>query len=177
MQAPPPPPQKFFDANGNEVAVPMVRDAAGNLVPWQPPQMQQPQVQPPPPVVEPPLPPKTKQSDSVSRPVGYNPDAYTMANTADVYFAQLKQDSKVRKEAWLSGDRDKANEVFADDSVQKIKDGWRDNPYTKETSQRPGRGVEQHQRMQARGDTAPKPSAKVSTGISYKEKLEQMKAK
>ena len=38
-------------------------------------------------------------------------------------------------------------------------------------------GIEQYQRMQARGDTGPKPSAKVSTGISYKEKLEQMKSK
>ena len=27
---------------------------------------------------------------------GHNSDAYTMSNTADVYFAQLKQDSKVR---------------------------------------------------------------------------------
>ena len=112
----------------------MVRDAAGNLVPWQPPQMQQP---PPPPqaqapVVEPLLPPKTKQSDAVSRPVGHNPDAYTMANTADVYFAQLKQDSKVRKKAWLSGDTETANKVFSDDSVHKIKENWRDNPYTKE---------------------------------------------
>ena len=182
MQTPPPPQQKFFDANGNEVSVPMVRDANGNLVPWQPPQMQQ---QPPPPqmqapvIVEPPLPPKTKQSDAVPRPAGFNPDAHTMANTADVYFAQLKQDSKVRKIARLSGDIETANTVFADDSVRQIKDSWRDNPYTKEKNIAEARaGIEQHQRMQARGDTGPKASAtRVSTGVSYKEKLEQMKAK
>ena len=55
-----------------------------------------------------------------------------MSNTADVYFAQLKQDSKVRKVAWLSGDYERANKVFEDDSVKRIGESWVDNPYTKE---------------------------------------------
>ena len=63
---------------------------------------------------------------------GYNSDAYTMSNTADVYFAQLKQDSKVRKMARLSGDLETANKVFNDDSVKSIGDNWNQNPYTKE---------------------------------------------
>jgi len=55
-----------------------------------------------------------------------------MSNTADVYFAQLKQDSKVRKMARLSGDLETANKVFNDDSVKSIGDNWNQNPYTKE---------------------------------------------
>jgi hypothetical protein len=55
-----------------------------------------------------------------------------MSNTADVYFAQLKQDSKVRKLARMSGDTETANRVFADETVKMIGDSWQANPYTKE---------------------------------------------
>ena len=144
--------QQFYDANGNPVSLPMVYDAYGNLVPYNPmpvqqqqsyqmpPQQQQPIPQPPggggyAPSLEfldaTPLPPKTKGTD-VPRPAGYNPDAFAMSNTADVYFAQLKQDSKVRKLARMSGDLETANKVFADESVKMIGDSWQANPYTKE---------------------------------------------
>ena len=145
--------QQFYDANGNPVSLPMVYDAYGNLVPYNPMPVQQQQqsYQMPPqqqlPVPLPPggggyapslefldatpLPPKTKGTD-VPRPAGYNPDAFAMSNTADVYFAQLKQDSKVRKLARMSGDLETANKVFADESVKMIGDSWQANPYTKE---------------------------------------------
>mmetsp|Transcript_10165 Transcript_10165/g.21197 ORF Transcript_10165/g.21197 Transcript_10165/m.21197 type:complete len:240 (+) Transcript_10165:305-1024(+) len=147
MQSPPQPSQQqqqqqqqFYDQFGNPVTMPMVYDQNGNLVPFNPagmgmappqaqipspPNMQQP--------IEPPLPQvtKTRPTDS-PRPVGYNPDAYSISNTADVYFAQLKLDSKIRKEAWLKGDKEFANKPFADDSVKAIRDMWVDNPYTKE---------------------------------------------
>ena len=152
-----PPPQQFYDANGNPVTTtPMVYDANGNLVPFTPPPPVQQQMQQPPAVqtqqqqtssssgvkapqfvpntpssIEPPLPAKTKSTDS-PRPVGYNADAYAISNTADVYFAQLKQDSKVRKIARLQGDLETSEKVFGDTSVREIGDSWNSNPYTKE---------------------------------------------
>ena len=55
-----------------------------------------------------------------------------MSNTADVYLAQLKQDTKIRKIARMSGDLETANTVFGDETVKQIGDSWVDNPYTKE---------------------------------------------
>ena len=78
-----------------------------------------------------PLPQKTKGADS-PRPVGYNADAYTMSNTADVYLAQLKQDTKIRKIARMGGDLETANTVFGDDSIREIGESYNENPYTKE---------------------------------------------
>lgn len=131
---PPPQATQFYDANGNPVTMPMVYDAYGNLVPFNPvvpaaqPLASQPIV-----YDGPPLPPKTKATpDKPPAPAGYNPDAFTMSNTADVYFAQLKQDSKVRKLARMSGDVETANKVFADESVKQIGESWNGNPYTKE---------------------------------------------
>ena len=127
--------------------MPMVYDANGNPVPFHQPQQPPPvaaaaaQVNPAQPVtfepnipnttLEPSLPSKSKGGDE-PRPAGYNADAYAVSNTADVYFAQLKQDSKVRKIARLSGDLERANQVFADDSVREIGESWNENPYTKE---------------------------------------------
>ena len=155
----PPPEQQFYDANGNPVTTtPMVYDANGNLVPFTlpPPPVQQ-QIQQPPAVqtqpqsssasavkapqfvpntpssIEPPLPTtRTKSTPDSPRPVGYNADAYAVSNTADVYFAQLKQDSKIRKIARLQGDYETSEKVFGDVSVKEIGDSWNSNPYTKE---------------------------------------------
>ncbi|KAL9184453.1 hypothetical protein ACHAXT_002539 [Thalassiosira profunda] len=183
MQPPPQQPAQFYDANGNPVSVPMVYDATGNLVPYNPapPPPVQPQLQPPMPhqvipgavpIVEPPLPPKSKGTDD-PRPVGYNPDAFTMSNTADVYFAQLKQDSKVRKIARMSGDVEAANRVFADNSIREIGESWNENPYTKEKNVAEARAeIEGIVRTQVQDSEAPV----ITSGISYKEKLAQKKA-
>ena len=192
QQAPPPQQPQFYDQNGNPITtMPMIYDANGNPVsfaqpaavvsPQQaPPQPGQTQANPailPPqfaPVAEPPLPPKTKSSSNDHRPVGYNADAYTVSNTADVYFAQLKQDSKVRKQAWLSGDIDRANQVFTDESVKKIGDSWVDNPYTKEQNVKDARAqIEGAVRMQVLGGQDDKGVSQ----ISYKKKLEEKMAK
>eukprot|EP00573_Skeletonema_grethae_P012416 CAMPEP_0201700284 /NCGR_PEP_ID=MMETSP0578-20130828/27932_1 /ASSEMBLY_ACC=CAM_ASM_000663 /TAXON_ID=267565 /ORGANISM="Skeletonema grethea, Strain CCMP 1804" /LENGTH=378 /DNA_ID=CAMNT_0048187299 /DNA_START=54 /DNA_END=1190 /DNA_ORIENTATION=+ len=194
--------QQFYDANGNPISIPMVYDANGNLVQFyqQPPppqQQQQMQQQPaqqeepinndqvmqhlcptqesPEPVSwEPPLPPNPKTLGDEPRPVGYNEDAYAVSNTADVYFAQLKQDSRVRKRAWLAGDKETANEVFSDQSVTAIKDQWVDNPYTREKNIQEARAeIEGAVRMQQESDDE---STKFSSGVSYKQKLAQMKA-
>eukprot|EP00571_Detonula_confervacea_P009891 CAMPEP_0172300772 /NCGR_PEP_ID=MMETSP1058-20130122/2792_1 /TAXON_ID=83371 /ORGANISM="Detonula confervacea, Strain CCMP 353" /LENGTH=698 /DNA_ID=CAMNT_0013010659 /DNA_START=13 /DNA_END=2109 /DNA_ORIENTATION=- len=105
-----------------------------------------------------------------------------MSNTADVYFAQLKQDSKVRKIARLSGDTERSNQVFSDDSVKAIKDGFNQNPYTIEKNLAEARAeiegtVAMHHGASEFGDRIVDPNNVASSGISYKEKLEQMKAK
>eukprot|EP00577_Skeletonema_sp_RCC1716_P005951 CAMPEP_0113418508 /NCGR_PEP_ID=MMETSP0013_2-20120614/26249_1 /TAXON_ID=2843 ORGANISM="Skeletonema costatum, Strain 1716" /NCGR_SAMPLE_ID=MMETSP0013_2 /ASSEMBLY_ACC=CAM_ASM_000158 /LENGTH=644 /DNA_ID=CAMNT_0000305759 /DNA_START=106 /DNA_END=2040 /DNA_ORIENTATION=+ /assembly_acc=CAM_ASM_000158 len=182
---PPPPQQQFFDANGNPVSVPMVYDTNGNLVQYTPPPAQQQPMQQQPvqttpslePVPwEPPLPPNPKRGDD-PRPQGYNADSYAVSNTADVYFAQLKQDSRVRKRAWLSGDKETANQVFTDQTVKEIREGWVDNPYTKEKNIQEARAeIEGAVRMQLGGD-GDSTTSKFTSGVSYKQKLEQMKAK
>ncbi len=205
QQAAVPPPQQpqqqqFYDANGNPISMPMLYDANGNLVqfyqqPPPPPQQQQqepaqqeepinndqvmqhlcPTPETPEPVAwEPPLPPNPKTLGDEPRPVGYNEDAYAVSNTADVYFAQLKQDSRVRKRAWLAGDKETANQVFTDQSVTTIKDQWVDNPYTKEKNIQEARAeIEGAVRMQQESDDE---STQSSSGVSYKQKLAQMRA-
>ncbi|KAL3810266.1 hypothetical protein ACHAXA_008634 [Cyclostephanos tholiformis] len=188
--------QQFYDANGNPVSLPMVYDAYGNLVAYNPTPIQQLQFQPPPqqlPIQPPPLgggyapslefldaaplPPKTKGTD-VPRPVGYNPDAFAMSNTADVYFAQLKQDSKVRKLARMSGDLETANKVFADESVRRIGDSWQANPYTKEKNILEARAeIEGAVLMQTGGGYYAEEDTDSTKAISYREKLAQMKSK
>lgn len=181
QQQPPPQQQQYFDKNGNPVNMPMVYDPNGNLVPFNPQQQTQqpaqpqtpPQISPVPVVVEPPLPIRSKGADS-PRPAGFNSDAYTMSNTADVYFAQLKQDSKVRKIARMSGDTETANKVFADDTVAQIGESWNENPYTREQNLAEARAeIEGTVRLQTLEDEVPESS----TGVSYKEKLAVMKAK
>ena len=194
---------QFYDANGNPVSMPMVYDANGNLVPFtpNPPQQQMQQstnqinpgpnliTTPPgspvafepnvPNALEPPLPQRTKGTDS-PRPVGYNADAYAISNTADVYFAQLKQDSKVRKIARLNGDLDTANQVFGDKSVEEIGNSWNTNPYTREKNMQEARAqIEGAVRMQV-ATTGGNDEGGVGSNfgqVSYREKLAQMKAK
>eukprot|EP00586_Coscinodiscus_wailesii_P021758 CAMPEP_0172518606 /NCGR_PEP_ID=MMETSP1066-20121228/290921_1 /TAXON_ID=671091 /ORGANISM="Coscinodiscus wailesii, Strain CCMP2513" /LENGTH=312 /DNA_ID=CAMNT_0013301031 /DNA_START=164 /DNA_END=1104 /DNA_ORIENTATION=- len=54
------------------------------------------------------------------RPVGRNRDADSISNKADVYFAQLKMDSRIRKQAFMDGDTEKSNEVFGDERVVEL---------------------------------------------------------
>jgi len=63
------------------------------------------------------------------RKVGRNRDADTIANTGDLYLAQLKRDSTVRTRARYEGDLDKAEAVFEDATVKEIASTLTTNPY------------------------------------------------
>ena len=69
--------------------------------------------------------------DPQGRPIGRNRDTDTIANTSDLYFAQLKRDSSVRTRAFQNDEYDKADAVFADEGVQKLKNMFKENPYLK----------------------------------------------
>ena len=63
------------------------------------------------------------------RKVGRNRDADTIANTSDLYFAQLKRDSTVRTIARYQGDLDAADAIFEDPTVQELATQLTTNPY------------------------------------------------
>lgn len=67
--------------------------------------------------------------DDKGRKVGRNRDADTIANTSDVYFAQLKRDSSVRNMARINGEDDVADQIFEDDGVKQLKEEFKKNPY------------------------------------------------
>jgi hypothetical protein len=73
----------------------------------------------------------TKQDARGGRPLGRNRDADSIANTADLYFAQLKRDSTVRTQARYRGELDKAEAVFEDEGIVELNDLLRENPYLK----------------------------------------------
>ena len=109
------------------------------------------------------------------RKIGRNRDAYMISTTADVYFAQLKQDSSSRNMARINGDDTKANEVFGDPAIQDITLAV--NPYQKEARLKE-RDVletipEEALLFQDYGNKPP--PDRHSSGISYKEKMEQAK--
>jgi hypothetical protein len=74
---------------------------------------------------------RTAKTDRAGRPVGRNRDADQIANTADVYFAQLKRDSTVRMLARQRGEEDIAQAVFADDGIKILDNLLQENPYLK----------------------------------------------
>jgi hypothetical protein len=77
----------------------------------------------------PPPPPRVSKTDRAGRPVGRNRDADSIANTADLYFAQLKRDSSVRTIARLRGENDVAEQVFADEGIKQLDELLQKNPY------------------------------------------------
>lgn len=74
---------------------------------------------------------KTAKTDRAGRPVGRNRDADTIANTADLYFAQLKRDSTVRTMARIHGEDDVAEKVFEDEGIQELSGLLVKNPHLK----------------------------------------------
>lgn len=199
QQPPPQQPPQFQPQQQPQAQQMYVKDAYGNLIPYKPPSTPPPiQSQYTPPITTDsggyapslefldsmPLPPKTKQNDDMitGRPVGYNPDAFSISNTADLYFAQLKQDSKVRKLARMRGDTDTANRIFEDETVRRIGDSWRPNPYTQEQNLAEARAeIEGAVRMQSDtggyyangsgGDMSS--SMNGGAALSYRDKLAQ----
>lgn len=79
----------------------------------------------------PPPPPRYAKTDRAGRPRGRNRDADSIANTADLYFAQLKRDSSVRGSARLRGDNEEAEKVFADEGIKELESLIVENPYLK----------------------------------------------
>ena len=67
--------------------------------------------------------------DAKGRKIGRNRDTDTIANTSDLYFAQLKRDSAVRNMARIEGDDEFADKVFADPSVKQLEVELKENPY------------------------------------------------
>jgi len=66
--------------------------------------------------------------DAKGRKIGRNRDADQIANTSDLYFAQLKRDSAARTMARLRGEDDVAEKVFEDESVKELSQ-IRTNPH------------------------------------------------
>jgi hypothetical protein len=84
-----------------------------------------------PPTYPPAEPQRVARTDRAGRPVGRNRDADTIANTADLYFAQLKRDSTVRTLARIRGESDVADRVFEDEGIKQLDDLLQKNPYLK----------------------------------------------
>ena len=80
-----------------------------------------------------PPPPKTLRGGSTDaitgRKSGRNRDADSIANTSDLYFAQLKRDSSIRQKAFFYGDEQVAGAVFADPSVKELPSQLTVNPF------------------------------------------------
>jgi hypothetical protein len=111
------------------------------------------------------------------RKIGRNKDADAIVNTADLYFAQLKRDSTTRNYARYAGDDDKANAVFHDPSIEQIK--MHVNPYLIEQAEKEKEmytTVPEEMIIFHDYDEEPK-QPKNFAGISYKEKLAQLKAR
>lgn len=81
--------------------------------------------EPPPPGI----PTKIGGLDAKGRRIGRNRDTDTIANTSDLYFAQLKRDSSVRNMARIQGDEEFADKVFEDPSVKQLEVELKENPY------------------------------------------------
>ena len=74
-----------------------------------------------------PRPPLKSKSKAKPRPPR-NPDADRISNSSDAYLAQLKRDSTVRTQARQAGDDAKANEVFTDPEIDKIRKDLENDP-------------------------------------------------
>eukprot|EP01083_Nonionella_stella_P081131 223346_1 len=109
-----------------------------------------------------------------------NKDAYEITNPADVYLAQLKRDSNVRTEARKRGDLEVANKPFADYGVQAIGTILGDDLIARRREQLAQNGGEfETSRDEMIIPYADEEDTRESnyTGISYRQKLEEMKKK
>lgn len=109
--------------------------------------------------------------------IGRNRDADAIVNSADVYFAQLKQDSNVRNSARVKGDESTANAVFEDPSLQEIE--LHVNPYLEEARKKEAAMIETSademflpSMFKEDKDDKPKDYA----GVSFKERLKAKRA-
>lgn len=166
---PPTPAQNQLSGNPDDLSVEeqarMFREMmAGNQIPASP---------PPPPM-------RVAKTDRAGRPVGRNPDADKIANTSDLYFAQLKRDSTVRTLGRQRGDNTISEAVFDDDGIKELDNLLLSNPYLK------GQKEEERNLLDNLPDEVVAPyfrnedvteSVKASSGISYKQRLIEKKRK
>ncbi|GFH52492.1 hypothetical protein CTEN210_08968 [Chaetoceros tenuissimus] len=113
-------------------------------------------------------------------PSGNNKDAYEITNPADVYLAQLKRDSTVRTEARKRGDVETANQVFEDVGVKALNNLLSDELIKSRRDQLAKNGGEfetSRDEMILPYEEEEEFEDKSYTGISYKEKLMEMKKK
>lgn len=114
------------------------------------------------------------------KPQGRNPDADTIANTGDLYMAQLKLDSKIRKKAFLAGDNEKAQEQFKDPRVHALLETEAaNNPNLKRMRAATPDGerkAEEMTHLMMNSMRAPKADSDVKQ-TSYRDKLAQAKSK
>jgi hypothetical protein len=144
----------------------------------------------PPPPAEPAAPlalaPDLESDPSTVDPKAYvpqgsgNKDAYEITNPADVYFAQLKRDSYVRTTARKEGDLDTANKPFADVGVKALNNILSDELIAQRREQLQQNGGEfetSRDEMLIPYSEEEEEVDKTYAGISYKQKLEEMKKK
>jgi len=112
--------------------------------------------------------------------VGRNPDADKIANTSDLYFAQLKRDSTVRTIGRIQGNEEVSEAVFQDKGIKELDGLLLSNPHLK------GRQDEEKKLLDSVPDQFIAPyfrsdemeeEEKTSAGISYKQKLEERRKK
>lgn len=132
------------------------------------------------PASPPPAPARVAKEDRAGRPIGRNPDADKIANTSDLYFAQLKRDSTVRTIGRLRGDDEVSESVFKDEGIKELDSLLLANPYLK------GQKAEERELLDNLPDEVvapyfknndPSVELKKSSGISYKKRLMEKRGK
>jgi len=188
---PPPPPQQFSQSPPPQAQ------------PQQQMQQQQ-QAVPPPQQFQPPQPQSEQTAPDNPRaflhrpPEGQpaNSDAYEISNTADVYLAQLKRDTFVRNKYRYMGDEERANQPMQEQGVKALKgllseeliesrrakqrkEMFNSQKNYDEETQRELRALmsDMHDAMKPSDVVEEEQEPDISTGMSYKKKLEEIKRK
>eukprot|EP00566_Odontella_aurita_P008864 CAMPEP_0113574854 /NCGR_PEP_ID=MMETSP0015_2-20120614/27369_1 /TAXON_ID=2838 /ORGANISM="Odontella" /LENGTH=850 /DNA_ID=CAMNT_0000478019 /DNA_START=262 /DNA_END=2815 /DNA_ORIENTATION=- /assembly_acc=CAM_ASM_000160 len=101
-----------------------------------------------------------------------------IANTADIYLAQLKRDSTIRSIARREGDLDFANDAFGDESIKEL-EGWVEkNPHLEEKQTQYamiGTPDENEFRFEEQYGHLDDDERDSYTGISYKQRMDELK--
>mmetsp|Transcript_814 Transcript_814/g.1409 ORF Transcript_814/g.1409 Transcript_814/m.1409 type:complete len:719 (+) Transcript_814:202-2358(+) len=165
MPPPPPPPPMFSNFGTPAVTTPLATVAADPQIPE-------------------PFKPDLQRDPSEVNPLDYvprgsgNKDAYEITNPADVYFAQLKRDSYVRTMARRSGDLETANKPFADVGVKALNNLLSKELIAQRREQLRANGGEfetSRDEMIIPYEEDDSEVDRTYTGVSYKEKLMEMK--
>mmetsp|Transcript_797 Transcript_797/g.1258 ORF Transcript_797/g.1258 Transcript_797/m.1258 type:complete len:729 (+) Transcript_797:137-2323(+) len=117
--------------------------------------------------------------DRQGRKIGRNKDSDTIANSSDLYFAQLKADSTIRTIARYSGDDNTAANVMGHEAIQEIADTMKVNPYLEAQKEEERKLLETSEdELLSLIQITERPQHEPSyTGISFRDKLRQAKEK